>query len=75
MKGNMKMIEVDARGFSCPVPVMKTGEAIEKNPKQAITVVVDNPASKDNVSRLAKSKGYQVEVKSVEDGYHLTLKP
>jgi TusA-related sulfurtransferase len=20
------MIEVDARGFSCPVPVMKTGE-------------------------------------------------
>ncbi|MEW6142420.1 MAG: sulfurtransferase TusA family protein [Chloroflexota bacterium] len=71
----MKMIEVDARGFSCPVPVMKADKAIGKNPKQAITVLVDNPASKDNVSRLARSKGYRVEVKTSEGGYCLTLTP
>jgi len=54
---------------------MKTGEAIDKNPKQPITVLVDNPASKDNVSRLARSKGYRVEVKTDGDGYRLTLTP
>jgi len=69
------MIEVDARGFSCPVPVMKADKAIEKNPKQPLTVLVDNPASKDNVSRLARSKGYKVEIKAANDGYKLTLTP
>ncbi len=69
------MIEVDARGFSCPIPVVKTKEAIDKNPKEPLAVLVDNEVSKENVSRLAKNRGYSVEIEKVEDGFRLKLSP
>ena len=69
------MIEVDARGLSCPIPVVKTKEAIDKNPKSSLTVLVDNEVSKENVSRLARSRGYSVEVETAEDGFRLLLSP
>ncbi len=69
------MIEVDARGFSCPVPVVKTKEAIDNNPKAPLTVLVESEVSKENVSRLARSRGYSVMVERVEDGFRLLLSP
>ena len=69
------MIEVDARGFSCPIPVVKTKEAIDKNPKEPLAVLVDNEVSKENVSRLAKSRHYSVEIEEVGDGFCLRLSP
>ena len=69
------MTEVDARGFSCPIPVVKTKKAIEENPDQSITVLVESAVSKENVSRLAQSKGYSVEVEENTDGYHVVLTP
>jgi tRNA 2-thiouridine synthesizing protein A len=69
------MIEVDARGFSCPIPVVKTKESIDKNPKEPLAVLVDNEVSKENVSRLAKNRGYSVEIEKVEDGFRLKLSP
>lgn len=69
------MIEVDARGFSCPIPVVKTKEAIDKNSKEPLAVLVDNEVSKENVSRLAKNRGYSVEVERAEDGFRLKLSP
>lgn len=56
------MSEVDVRGFSCPIPVVRTKKAIEENPKEALTVLVESAVSKENVSRLAQSKGYSVIV-------------
>jgi len=70
-----KMIDVDARGFSCPVPVVKTKKAIEENPNQALVVLVDTVTSKENVSRLAQSKGYSVKVERFEEGFRLLLNP
>jgi tRNA 2-thiouridine synthesizing protein A len=69
------MIEVDARGFSCPIPVVRTKEAIDKNPKATLTVLVDNEISKENVSRLARSRGYSVQTETAEDGFCLKLNP
>jgi tRNA 2-thiouridine synthesizing protein A len=69
------MLEVDARGFSCPIPVVKTKESIDKNPKEPLAVLVDNEVSKENVSRLAKNRGYSVEIEKVEDGFRLKLSP
>ena len=69
------MIVVDARGLSCPAPVMKAGEAIDKNPGQPVVVLVDNSAAKENVSRLAKSKDYKIAVEKVEDCFRLMLTP
>ena len=59
------MVEVDVRGFSCPVPVVKTKKAMETNPREALTVLVETAVSKENVSRLAESKGYAVKVEEV----------
>jgi tRNA 2-thiouridine synthesizing protein A len=69
------MVEVDVRGFSCPVPVVRTKKAMEANPEEVLTVMVETAVSKENVSRLAKSQGYSVEVKQVSGEYQLTLTP
>jgi tRNA 2-thiouridine synthesizing protein A len=69
------MIEVDVRGYSCPIPVVKTKKAIEENPGQALTVLVETATSKENVLRLAQSKGYSVKVEQVPDGYKLQINP
>jgi len=70
------MVEVDVRGFSCPIPVVRTREAIEQNPNQQITVLVETAVSKENVSRLARSKKYSVQVEKVTgEEYRLLLTP
>jgi tRNA 2-thiouridine synthesizing protein A len=69
------MIEVDVRGFSCPVPIVRTKNAMEENPTEPLSVLVESAVSKENVSRLAKSRGYSVTVVDVEDGFRLVLSP
>lgn len=69
------MIEVDVRGFSCPVPVVKTKKAMETNPGKELTVLVDAAVAKENVSRLAENQGYSVSVEKVDDEFKLTLTP
>jgi tRNA 2-thiouridine synthesizing protein A len=69
------MIEVDARGFSCPVPVVKTVKAISDNPAKEIAVLVETAVAKENVSRIAESKGYKVKIEETDDGFRLLLSP
>ena len=70
------MIEVDARGLSCPIPVVKTKQAMEKNPSDDVTVWVDSNVAKENVTRLAQSKKYAVDVQTINNNeYKLILKP
>ena len=67
------MIEVDVRGFSCPVPVVRTKKAMEQNPRDILTLLTETAVSKENVSRLAESQGYSVKVEEVSGEYRLTL--
>lgn len=69
------MIEVDVRGFSCPIPVVKTKQAMEENPQEVLTVLVETAVSKENVSRLAESKGYSVKATETGGEYRLVLTP
>ncbi|MFC2016964.1 sulfurtransferase TusA family protein [Chloroflexota bacterium] len=69
------MVEVDVHGFSCPIPVVRTKKAIEENPNEPVTVLVESMVSKENVSRLAQSEGYHIKVEEVSDGYRLVLTP
>ena len=69
------MTEVDVRGFSCPIPVVKTKKAIEETPEEKITVLVESNVSRENVTRLAESQGYSVKVEEVSGEYQLTLTP
>lgn len=70
------MIEIDVRGFSCPIPVVKTQKAMQDNPGEELAVLVETEVSKENVSRLAESRKYSIEEKTVSgDEYVLTLRP
>ena len=54
------MKTIDARGLSCPEPVIRT-------------VMVDNVTAKENVSRFALHQGYKVSVKEDGEDFVLTL--
>lgn len=58
-----KVKEIDVRGLSCPLPVVRTKKALEEIKEGTITVLVDNPESKENVRRFAISQGCDVSVK------------
>ena len=67
------MNEIDARGLSCPLPVIKTKKALEETAEGELLVIVDNAAARDNVTRLAKSKKCAVSVEKKGDDFYLTL--
>ena len=52
----MKKKEVDARGLSCPQPVILTKKVLEDTPEGEILVLVDTENARDNVVRLAESQ-------------------
>ncbi len=65
---------VDARGLSCPQPVLMTLEAIKSGQDSELLVLVDTDTSKENVSRAAESQGWRIgEVLSEGEGYRISL--
>jgi tRNA 2-thiouridine synthesizing protein A len=67
------MTEVDARGLSCPMPVIKTKNAIESSESGPIVVIVNDGTARNNVTRLAKSKGFNITVEEKGEDLYLTL--
>ena len=45
--------------------MVKTKKAMEDNPGEVLTVLVETEVSMENVSRLAESRGYSVKVEEV----------
>ncbi len=65
---------VDARGLSCPQPVLATMKEIKKGQPGEIVVLVDTDTSKENVCRAAIVQGWQAKSIDVEGaGYRITL--
>jgi len=65
---------IDARGFSCPQPVLMTLDGIKKANKGELVILVDTDTSKENVSRAATSQGWQVkDVLEEGGGYLITI--
>jgi len=66
--------EVDARGLSCPQPVLMTLDEIKSTGKGEIVILVDTETSKENVSRAAESKRWKVkDVQSEGEEYRITI--
>ncbi|MCA1927759.1 MAG: sulfurtransferase-like selenium metabolism protein YedF [Calditerrivibrio sp.] len=59
---------VDARGKSCPTPVIMTKKKLEEIVEGTFTVIVDNEVSKTNVVKFLQSQGIYHEVEN-KDGY------
>ncbi len=65
---------VDARGLSCPQPVLETLKEIQRSDLGDITVLVDTDTARENVFRAAASKGWQSKAVDPEGaGYRVTL--
>ena len=66
---------VDARGLSCPQPVILILDAIKTGKEKDIIVLVDTDTSKENVMRAAESQEYQVNAVSAEvgEGYRIMI--
>lgn len=66
---------VDARGLSCPQPVLLTVSKLKKTDLTDIEVLVDNDVSRENVCRAVTSQGWKVEdVLQEEDQYRIHVK-
>ena len=66
----MKML--DARGLSCPEPVIMLRKAMMSR-EAAYTMIVDNVTSKENVTRYAEHQGYAVTVTGNGEEYTLEM--
>jgi TusA-related sulfurtransferase len=65
---------VDARGLSCPQPVILALDEMKRLGSGEIAVLVDTEVSLENVSRAAASRGWRViSADSKGDGYRLSL--
>jgi tRNA 2-thiouridine synthesizing protein A len=69
------MIEIDVRGLSCPIPVVKTKKAMDTDPKATLAVMLDGDTAKENVLRLASNRGYNIKEENISGEYRLTLTP
>ena len=68
----MKLNLVDARGLSCPQPVLLAKKAIGKDP-EGVQLLVDNTTARDNITRFGNNSGYKVDVKKQGEDFLLTL--
>ena len=65
---------VDARGLSCPQPVIMTLDEIKNGDEKEIVVLVDTDTSKENVTRAAASQGCEInDVSPDGEGYRITM--
>ncbi len=63
---------VDARGLSCPQPVIMAQKAIDGG-NFPIEVYVDTVTSRENVRRMAERLGCKVEIALQDDEFKLVL--
>ena len=64
---------IDARGLSCPMPVLMVQREVKKNNPNMIEVIVDNMTAVGNITRFAASQHYTVKVEEVDSEYKVTL--
>lgn len=70
----MADVVVDARGRSCPEPVLMTKRAADKRGNGTIEVLVDTMTSRENVTRFAEGAGWKVSATAQDGGHKLVLK-
>ncbi len=64
---------IDCRGLSCPEPVILSRQALMSASGKEVTVTVSNAVARDNVTRTAKSMGWQVMAEANGDDFKLIM--
>ena len=58
----MEKTIVDARGLSCPQPVIETKKALDKMSAGVAEILVDTVTSRENVIRFAQHAGWRAVI-------------
>ncbi|MCR5826336.1 MAG: sulfurtransferase TusA family protein [Oscillospiraceae bacterium] len=64
---------IDARGQSCPIPVVMVQNEVKKTHPATLQVKVDARVCVENITRYAASQGYGVAVEEAGGEFTLTL--
>lgn len=67
------MMKIDARGLSCPQPVVMTQKAIGQGAGE-FEVLVNTMVSKENVLRCLSKNGFRAEVREEGDDFIIAAK-
>ena len=68
------MLNVDARGDACPLPVVKAKRAIaELNGAGEVEVLVDNEIAVQNLTKMAQQKGYTYSAEKLAEREYRVL--
>lgn len=71
----MSEILVDARGLSCPEPVLMAQDALAQYPGQSFVVAVDSPTARDNVFGLLQRSGRSPSLQQAGGEWRITAAP
>lgn len=63
---------LDLRGLSCPIPLIKTKQALER--VDSIQVIVDESTPKENILKFARSQSFLSECAEVNGEYQITIR-
>ena len=66
------MKTIDARGLSCPEPVILASQAM-KSGDNAYEIIVDNRVARENVTRFAEHQGYPVSVTEADGEFTMAI--
>lgn len=64
--------ELDCRGLACPAPVVQVKEILEKERPAVISVIVDNEAARENISRFLAYHHFQIAVEQLGSDFRVT---
>ncbi len=71
---NKKVSTVDARGLSCPQPVILTKRALDGKSGGTVEILVDTVTSRENVIRFAEHAGWKTSWADKDGGFAITAK-
>ena len=67
------MNTIDCRNMACPAPVITVKKALEQHGE--IQVQLDDGAPRENVTRFASNRGFEVHEERLDNGWILSIKP
>ena len=60
-------VELNVRGLSCPLPVLKTKQAVDKG-ATSLVVQGDSAVSRENIQKFLRNAGFEVTVTNNNEG-------
>lgn len=63
---------LDCRGLACPSPVLRVKEIIDRGDIARLSILVDNPAARENVSRFLARMGYEIGFREEGGAFKVT---